>query len=161
MPIPMPTIHLTTFIAAPIERVFDLSRNLTIYKVLMQGRKEKFSSGAASNLISHGETITFHAKHFGKTRLVTTRVIELQKPSSFIQEQVKGDLLHFKHEHYFKPVENGTILIDMIDFDGPRDVIGKVMGKIYLKNYLEKFIHKRNILIQQYAESDKWRAVLS
>jgi ligand-binding SRPBCC domain-containing protein len=161
MPIPMPTIHLTTFIAAPIERVFDLSRNLTIYKVLMQGRKEKFSSGAASNLMSHGETITFHAKHFGKTRLVTTRVIELQKPSSFIQEQVKGDLLHFKHEHYFKPVENGTILIDMIDFDGPRDVIGKVMGKIYLKNYLEKFIHKRNILIQQYAESDKWRAVLS
>ena len=80
MPIPMPTIHLTTFIAAPIERVFDLSRNLTIYKSLMQGRKEKFSSGAASNVIAHGETMTFHAKHFGKTRLVTTRVIELQKP---------------------------------------------------------------------------------
>lgn len=161
MPIPMPTIHLTTFIAAPIERVFDLSRHLTIYRVLMQDRKEKFSSGAASNLMSHGETITFHAKHFGKTRLVTTRVIELQKPSCFVQEQVKGDLLHFKHEHHFKPVDNGTIMIDMIDFDGPRDVIGKVIGKLYLKDYLEKFINKRNALIRQYAESEKWRAVLS
>ena len=157
----MPTIHLTTFIAAPIERVFDLSRNLTIYKAMIHGRNETISSGAASNLVSHGETITFHAKHLGKTRLVTTRVVALQKPSSFVQEQVKGDLLHFKHEHHFKAVDNGTILIDMIDFDGPRDVIGKVIGKLYLKRYLEKFINKRNALIQQYAESEKWRAVLS
>ena len=161
MPIPMPTIHLTTFIAAPIERVFDLSRNLTIYKMLMQGRKEKFSSGAASNLVAHGETMSFHAKHLGKTRLVTMKIVDLKKPSSYVQEQVKGDLLHYKHEHHFKPVDNGTILIDMIDFEGPRDVIGKIVGKIYLKSYVEKFIHKRNSLIRQYAESEKWRAVLS
>lgn len=157
----MPTIHLTTFIAAPIERVFDLNRNLTIYKALMHGRKEKFSSGAASSLMGHGETITFHAKHFGKTRLVTTRVTTLQKNSSFVQEQVKGDLLHYKHEQHFKPVENGTIMIDMIDFAGPRDVIGKIMAKLYLKTYLERFLNKRNSLIQQYAETEKWRAVLS
>lgn len=161
MPAPMPTIHLTTFIAAPIERVFDLSRHLSIYKVLMNGRKEMFSSGAATNLISQGETMTFHAKHFGKLRLVTTRVMELKKPLSFVQEQVKGDLLHFKHQHHFKKVDNGTIMIDILDFDGPRDVIGKMIGKVYLKNYFEKFINKHNALIQQYAETEKWRAVLS
>lgn len=157
----MPTIHLTTFIAAPIERVFDLSRHLAIYKVSIQQRNERFSSGAASNLVSQGETMTFQAKHLGKTRLVTTRVTELQKPSRLVQEQVKGDLLHFRHEHHFKRVDNGTILIDMIDFDGPRDVVGKLVGKFYLKEYLEKFINKRNSLIRQYAETDKWRAVLS
>jgi ligand-binding SRPBCC domain-containing protein len=161
MLIPMPTIHLTTFIAAPIERVFDLSRNLSIYKVLMKDRKEIFSSGAASNLVSNGETITIQAKHLGKTRLMTTRVTDLQKPSSFVQEQVKGDLTHFKHLHHFKPVDNGTILIDMVDFEGPRDMIGKLMGKLYLKNYLEIFLQKRNALIQQYAESERWRAVLT
>lgn len=157
----MPSIHITTFIAAPIERVFDLSRNLTIYKVFMQNRKETFSSGAASNLIAHGETLTFHARHFGKTRLVTTRVIDLKKPSSFVHEQVKGDLVHFKHEQHFKSVENGTIMIDLIDFESPRDVIGKVIGKLYMKSYLEQFMNTRNKLIQQYAESEKWRAVLS
>ena len=157
----MPIIHLTTFIAAPIERVFDLSRHVSIYKVVMQGRKESFSSGAASNLINHGETMTFHAKHLGKTRLVTTKVIDLKKPSTLVQEQVKGDLIHFKHEVHFKPVDNGTIMIDMVDFEGPRDVVGKLIGKLYLKGYLEKFMNKRNALIQQYAETEKWRAVLS
>ena len=161
MPVPMPTIHLTTFIAAPIERVFDLSRHLSIYKAMMQGRKETLSSVSASNLMSQGETVTFQAKHLGKTRLMTTKVITLQKPSSFVEEQVKGDLLHFKHQHHFKSVDNGTIMIDMIDFDGPRDVIGKVIGKIYLKDYLEKLINRRSTLIRQYAESEKWRAILS
>lgn len=161
MPVPMPTIHITTFIAAPIERVFDLSRNLSIYKALIKNRKEKLTSGASSNLVSHGETITIQAKHFGKTRLITTRVTELQKPSSFVQQQVKGDMAHFQHKHYFKAVENGTILIDIIDFEGPRDIFGKIIGKLFLKKYLEKFLEKRNSLIQQYAETDKWRAVLS
>jgi len=160
MPQFMPTIHLTTFIAAPIERVFDLTRHLAIYKYLMNG-KEKFSSATASNLVNNGETITIQVKHFGKTRWVTTKVTAFQKPSSFVQEQVKGDLLHFKHEHYFKKVDNGTILIDLINFAGPRDVVGKIIGKTYLKKYLEKFFHRRNKIIQQYAESEKWRAVLT
>lgn len=157
----MPIIHLTTFVAAPIERVFDLSRNLTIYKLLIKERKEQFSSAAASNLVSQGETITIQAKHFGKTRLITTRVADLQRPATFVQEQVKGDFIHFRHEHHFKPVSNGTILIDLIDFKGPRDLIGKLIGKVYLKTYLEKFFEKRNMLIQQYAESERWRAVLA
>ena len=157
----MPTIHLTTFIAAPIDRVFDLSRNLSIYKLLMKDREEKFSSGAASSLINHGETITFMVKHFGRTRIVTTRVTDLKKPISFVQEQVNGDLILFKHEQHFKSIENGTIMIDMLDFEGPRDVIGKILGKVYLKKYLEKYLHNRNKLIRQYAESEKWRVVLT
>lgn len=161
MPVPMPTIHLTTFIAAPIERVFDLSRNLTIYKQLIHGREEKLSSGASSNLVNAGETITFHAKHFGKTRSVTTKFTTLEKPLSFVQEQVKGDLVRFKHQHFFREIANGTILIDMIDYEGAKDFFGKLLSKIYLKKYLEKYIQKRNSIIQQYAETEKWRAVLT
>jgi len=157
----MPTIHLTTFIAAPVERVFDLSRNLTVYKVALQKRKEAFSSRTGSNLIGHGESVTFSAKHFGKTRLLTSSIVALKKPSSFVEEQVKGDLKNFRHQHHFKPAENGTIMIDIIDFEEPRDLIGKCIGKFYLKQYLENFMHKRNTVIQQYAESEKWRAILT
>src|SRR4030095_5595128 len=108
-------IHLTTFIKAPVERVFDLSRHLTIFKVTMQGRKERFSSGG-SGLIAHGDTTTLRAKHFGKNRVMTSRVVELTSAESFTEEQVKGDLKSFRHERHFKTVGNGTILIDMLGF---------------------------------------------
>ena len=157
----MPKIHLTTFIKAPVDRVFDLSRNISLYKKALQDRKEKISSGAASNLVSSGETVTLHARHFGKTRMVTARVMEINKPLTLVEEQVKGDLKAFRHERHFKEIDNGTILIDMVEFEGPRDMIGNLFSQFFLKNYIEKILLQRNELIRQYAESDKWRAVMN
>jgi len=157
----MPRIHLTTFIAAPADRVFDLSRNIAVYKSAFNNRKEMLSSGAASNLVNHGETIILHAKHFGKTRNITLRITALEKPSSFTEEQVKGDLENYLHEHHFKQVDNGTIMIDIIEFGPPRDIAAKVFGKFFLKKYIENILIKRNESIKQYAETEKWRAVLT
>jgi len=157
----MPRIHTTTFIAAPAERVFDLSRHIALYKLIFQSRKEKLTSGAASTLIGKNETITVIAKHAGRSRMSMMKVTAFQRPSLFIEEQVKGDLQSYKHEHHFKPVENGTIVIDILEFDIPKDIIGKIFGKVYFKKYLEEILRKRTELIRSYAETEKWRAVLS
>jgi ligand-binding SRPBCC domain-containing protein len=157
----MARIHLTTFIAAPIERVFNLSRSLAVYKYLFNNRKERFSSGAGSGLLNKDETLSIIARHAGKTRLSMLKVTTMEKPVRFTEEQVKGDLQHYRHEHYFKAVDNGTIVIDLLDFGHPRGIIGKYLGKIYLRNYLEELIRKHNEVIRSYAETEKWRAVLS
>lgn len=157
----MPSIHLTTFIAAPAERVFDLSRHLGVYKFFFNARKEKFTSGAASNLLTKNETISITAKMGGKTRMSMLKLTSLVKPLSFTEEQVKGDLSEYRHEHHFKQIENGTIVIDLLEFGTPKDFMGRIFGKLYLKKYLEEFVRKRNEVIRSYAESEKWRAVLS
>ena len=157
----MPRIHTTTFIAAPVERVFDLSRHIALYKLIFQSRKEKLTSGAASTLVGKNETITIVAKHAGRARMMMMKITTLQRPSLFIEEQVKGDLQHYKHEHHFKAEQNGTIIIDILEFGTPRDIIGKIFGKVYFKKYLEELLRKRTELIRSYAETEKWRAVLS
>jgi ligand-binding SRPBCC domain-containing protein len=157
----MPRIHLTTFIAAPVERVFDLSRHLALYKLLFHNRKESFSSGAGSSLLAKGETISIISKHAGKSRMSMIKITDLQKPLQFTEEQVKGDLEKFRHEHHFKKVENGTIVIDLVEFGGPKDILGKIFGKIYFRKYLEELLRRRNDVIRNYAETEKWRAVLS
>ena len=157
----MPRIHTTTFIAAPIERVFDLSRHIGLYKLTFQSRSEKLTSGAASALVGKNETISITAKHAGRTRMSMLKFTTFQRPSLIVEEQVKGDLQHYKHEHHFKPVDNGTILIDIIEFGVPKDIIGKIFGKVYFKKYLEELLRKRTEVIRGYAETEKWRAVLS
>lgn len=157
----MARIHLTTFIAAPVERVFDLSRHLALYRLVFQSRKEKLTSGAASTLISKGETVSIIAKHAGRSRMIMLKVTSLQRPAMFVEEQVKGDLQSFRHEHHFKPVDNGTILIDIVEFGLPKDIIGKVFGKMYFRRYIEELIKKRTELVRSYAETEKWRAVLT
>lgn len=156
----MSLIHLTTFIKAPVERVFDLCRNTTVYRKALEARKEQLNASATGILVKEGDTFTLSAKHLGKTRAVTARIIEMDVNEKFVEEQVKGDLKSFRHEHYFKPVENGTIVIDMVEMEEPRDAVGGVLGKLFMKKYFETLVSKRNELIKYYAESDKWRAVM-
>jgi hypothetical protein len=51
-------------------------------------------------------------------------------------------------------------MIDLLEFEGPRDFIGSLFSKFYLKKYFEGIIKKRNEIIQKYAETEKWRAVM-
>lgn len=154
-------IHLTTFIQAPVERVFDLSRNLTLRKKSLRPGKEQILSSSGDSFLHAGETITLRARHFGKTREITARVTALDQPLHFTEEQVKGDLKTYRHEYYFKPTDNGTILIDLLECEGPRDLLGSIASAFLLKAYLETMLRKKNELLRQYAETEKWKAVLT
>src|SRR4029078_1374185 len=120
----MPTIHLTTFIAAPVERVFDLSRNIDLHKESMSKHREEAVAGVRFGLIEKDESVTWKAKHLFKTRLLRTKITEMVKPNIFVDEQAEGDFKMMKHEHHFKSCENGTIMIDMIRFETPYGAVG-------------------------------------
>lgn len=156
----MPQIHLTSFISAPIERVFDLSRSINLHQVSMAANNEKAIAGVTSGLISENETVTWQAKHLLKTRLFTSKITKMNRPSVFIDEMVNGDFNSFYHEHHFKAAENGTIVIDIINFETPYGVLGKMANRLFLTSYIERFLTKRNLIIKEYAETQKWKAIL-
>lgn len=156
----MPTIHLTTFIKAPTERVFDLSRSIDLHKESMSQHKEEAVAGTRFGLIEKDETVTWKAKHLFKMRLYRSKITEMKKSQLFIDEQLEGDFRMLKHEHHFKPCDNGTIMIDLIDFESPYGAIGRGFNKLYLTRYLRKLIERRNTTIKEFAEGDKWRKLL-
>jgi ligand-binding SRPBCC domain-containing protein len=73
---------------------------------------------------------------------------------------LKGDFSRFIHHHHFKPAENGTIMIDSVEFESPYGLLGKLLDRFYLKNYIEQLLTGRNLVIKEYAESAKWKAIL-
>lgn len=156
----MPRIHLTSFIAAPIERVFDLSRSINLHQISTQQTNEKAIAGVINGLINKDETVTWEARHLFKTRRYTAKISAMERPHSFTDEMVKGDFKRFYHEHHFKPVDNGTIMIDLVQFETPYGTIGKIANGIFLRSYMEKFLLKRNAVIKEYAETQKWKAIL-
>ena len=85
----------------------------------------------------------------------------MNKPLSFIDEMVTGDFHSMRHEHHFKTVENGTLLIDLFDFEAPYGNLGKLFSKLYLTKYLRRLLEQRNNVIREYAESDKWKFILN
>lgn len=156
----MPTIHLTNFIAAPVERVFDLSRSISLHRKSMEKYGEEVLSGADSGLMEPGDRITWKAKHLGKKRILKITISAMDFPSSFTDEMLEGDFKMLQHEHYFRQVDNGTILIDIFHFEAPYGVLGKLFSKFYLTNYLRRLLELRNRAIKEYAEGNKWQLLL-
>jgi ligand-binding SRPBCC domain-containing protein len=156
----MPTIHLTTFIAAPINVVFDLSRHIDLHKESMSRFKEEAVAGTRFGLIEKDETVTWKAKHLFKNRLLRSKITAMKKPDMFTDEQLQGDFKKMKHEHHFKSCENGTILIDLFYFESPFGLLGQWFNSLYLTNYMKKLIEQRNKTIKEFAESEKWKKLL-
>jgi len=157
----MPTIHLTTFIAAPVERVFDLSRSIDVHKKSLAHTNEQAVAGTTSGLIQQDETVTWKAKHLGKVRVMKVKISSMTAPQSFTDELVNGDFKEMKHEHHFKPIKNGTLMIDLFSFESPYGSLGKMVNYIFLKRYLRKLLERRNLAIKEYAETDKWKFLLN
>ena len=51
-------------------------------------------------------------------------------------------------------------LIDKIKFETPYGIFGKIANRLFLISYLKKFLEKRNAVIKDYAETQKWKAIL-
>lgn len=156
----MPLLHLTTFIAAPAEVVFDLCRHVDLHKRSMSAYKEEAVAGTRFGLIEKDDTITWKARHLFKTRYLRVKITDLQRPLFFTGVQLSGDFKMMKHEHHFKPCENGTIMIDLFEYEVPYGAAGKLFDRLYLRNYLLRLLHQRIQTIKEYAESEKWKKLL-
>lgn len=157
----MATIHLTTVINAPVDRVFDLSRSINLHKISTAHTKEEAVAGTTSGLIKINETVTWQAKHLFKLRKFTSKITSMEKPVQFTDEMIQGDFKSYKHEHHFKPINNGTVMIDLVEFESPYGSLGILFNKLYLKNYLQSLVEQRNKIIKEYAETQKWKVILN
>ncbi len=78
----------------------------------------------------------------------------------FTDEMKEGDFKSMVHHHHFKPIDNGTIMIDEFNFESPYGLIGKLANVLFLTKYMKRFLVQRNNIIKEYAETHKWKTVL-
>lgn len=157
----MPLIELTTVINAPIERCFDLARSIDLHKLSTEATKEQAIAGVRSGLIGKGQQVTWRATHFGITQTLTSRITEFEYPFYFRDELVEGAFKVIRHDHLFNASENTTAMEDKFYFESPGQIIGTIFNKIVLTGYLRDLLKKRNQIIKDTAESEKWKAILN
>lgn len=156
----MPIITIELKVEAPIERVFDLSRSIELHQISTSDSNETAIGGRLSGLIELNETVKWRAKHFGIYQSLTSKITEFHRPYLFIDEQIQGIFKSFKHQHKFSTMDNHTIMLDTFHYVSPFGVLGRIADYLFLKKYMTKLLLHRNLVIKQFAESDKWRAIL-
>jgi ligand-binding SRPBCC domain-containing protein len=151
----MTTIHLTTEINAPIEVVFNNSRDIDLHQESASQTHEKAIAGRTSGLIEKRETVTWRGKHFGVYLQHQSIISEMDFPTYFVDQQLKGSFKSFKHQHLFEEKNGVTIMQDILQYERPFGIFGKLFDILFLEKHLTKFLEYRNRVLKVSSENIK------
>jgi ligand-binding SRPBCC domain-containing protein len=135
---------VVTDFSIPVEAAFDLSLDIDAHQASMAASGERAIAGVTSGRIGLGEEVTWRARHFGVPFTMTSRVTALDRPTMFVDEQVRGPFHQFRHAHRFEAIETGTRLTDSVTFTVPCGPFGRAAEHFVLARYLRRLIEVRN-----------------
>jgi ligand-binding SRPBCC domain-containing protein len=134
----------TTHVHAPVDRVFDAALDIDLHIASMAGSGERAIAGVTSGLIGLNEEVTWRARHVGIRWTMTSRIVELERPRRFVDQQVRGPFARFRHEHLFREVGGGTEMRDRVVFAAPWGALGWAVERAVLARYVRGLIERRN-----------------
>ena len=150
----MPLIALETRISAPIDRCFDLARNVEAHVSSTGRSRERVVGGVMSGLIGLGDEVTWEATHFGVRQRLTARITELDRPHRFVDEMVRGAFRGFTHVHEFREEGGDTVMVDKFDYTSPLGPLGRLADWLFLERYMRGFLVERAAYLKQAAEAE-------
>ena len=156
----MVRIQLTTEIAAPIERCFNLSRSIDLHLKSVDWSSEQAIAGVTKGLIGSGEEVTWRGRHFGFMITHTSRITAYEFPVYFQDAMLRGAFRSYCHDHYFETQGGHTLMRDEVKFAAPVRILGVFAEKMLLEGHMRTLLERRNAAIKQAAESHGWKKYL-
>ena len=156
----MPVIELQTFVRAPAERCFDLSRSIDVHLHTSADTGEEVVGPITSGLLGLHDEVTWRARHLGVRQHLTSRITAFDRPAHFRDSMVRGAFARFDHDHWFDTAEGGTLMRERFDFTAPLGILGRIAERAFLTAYMRRFLAHRMDIIRRVAESDDWRRFL-
>ena len=147
-------LRLTTDIDAPIERVFDLARDLDLHARSMAHTGERAIAGRTSGLVEPGDTVTWRARHFGIWWTLQSRITAVEPPTRFEDVQERGPFAWFRHEHRFEPLASGgTRMRDHWVHRSPFGPLGWLADRLVIGRHMRRQLETRNAALKREAET--------
>ncbi len=140
-------------IAAPIEKVFDLSLSVDFHLDSFSDTGEQIVGGVNEGAMALGDVVTWRAKHFGIWWELTSIITTYDPPNFFIDEQQSGPFASYRHEHHFTAVGDETEMRDIVEFTAPLGPLGSIAERLVLRRHLEALIDLRNEELRVAAET--------
>ena len=132
---------------------FDLSLSVDAHASSMSASSEQAIAGVTTGVMALGDVVTWRARHFGLRFQMTSRISAHQRPSRFVDEQVRGPFATWWHEHTFVSVEGGgTRKVDVVRFVLPFWSLGTVAERLVVGGYLTDLLRKRNTWLKNELE---------
>jgi ligand-binding SRPBCC domain-containing protein len=154
----MVSLEEITRIRAPIELCFDLARSVEVHLAgnIHCGEQAVALAGVTSGLANLGDRVTWRARHLGVRQKLTTEITALDRPSYFQDTMINGAFRCLVHDQFFRSLSSDeTEMRDVLRFSAPLLFLGRLVEWAVLRRYMRSLLRERNLVIRQFAESDR------
>lgn len=135
------SLTLVTTASVPAHRLFALSLDVEEHVASMGPGRERAVGDRRSGTLGLGDVVTWRAWHLGVRWTMTARVVALDAPHSFSDEQVRGPFRSFRHVHRFEETTAGASMTDEVTLASP--VLGVLAERWVLVPYLRRLLRRR------------------
>jgi ligand-binding SRPBCC domain-containing protein len=108
--------------------------------------------GKTSGLLELGDIVTFEAVHLGVRQRLTSRIVEFDRPTRFVDEMVSGAFASLRHEHAFYAEADSVLMRDTLDWRSPFGVLGAVADRLVVERHMRRFMIHKQAELKAYAE---------
>src|SRR5262249_1459213 len=82
----------------------------------ISGPRLGLSFADAPEVVVLGSRIVFQVQGFGVVQTIEHQIVELDDPRLIVEEQIKGPMKSWRHEHVLESAGGGTKMIDRVIF---------------------------------------------
>ncbi len=94
--------------------------------------------------IHKGQRISYVVRPlFGIPLSWLTEITEVDQPYMFVDEQLKGPYRLWRHRHIFREVEGGVEMKDIVEYQLPFGVLGRMFHPLIVKGKLHQIFNYR------------------
>jgi len=154
----MTRLVIETHINAPIERCFDLARDVGAH-----AESAAFSSehvvepGRTYGLLELGDLVAFEGRHFGIRQRFVAKITGFDRPNRFVDEMVDGAFKWLRHVHDFEVDRNATLMRDTLEWEAPFGIVGRLADVIFLRRHMRWFVATKQTALKRIAEESAHR----
>ncbi|HEX7848076.1 MAG TPA: SRPBCC family protein [Chitinophagaceae bacterium] len=133
--------------------VFSTPANL--HRITPEEMKFKTISAPTNEKIHKGQVIEYRVSPLmGIPLYWMTEITVVEAETFFIDEQRKGPYALWRHQHFFKEIEGGVEMTDLIHYKNPLWVLGDLANALFIKRKLRQLFEYRFYKVEEIF--DKW-----
>jgi len=147
-------------VRAPIERVFDLARSVSLHVKSVEAVQEEIVGDVRRGLVRLGEELTWHGRYLGFMQTMKFRVAAWDPPSYLHNSMVEGLFLTLDHHYSFRTSGEVTVMSNELNYAMPYGFAGQVFDFLLMGPHLKRFLAERARFLKDVAEGDEWKKYL-
>jgi len=146
------TLTKKQFLPITLEQAWDFfSSPVNLKKITPEYMGFKITSDLGDGKMYPGQIISYIVTPvLGIPMSWTTEITHVVDKKYFVDEQRFGPYSLWHHQHWFKEVEGGIEMTDIVNYGLPLGFLGRIANSIFVQNKLKEIFDYREKVVGQY-----------